>query len=78
MEYKYVEIFWEDHQAGCNWTTQEEIQDGDVALMKSRGWVVDETDKYIVIVHTLDTRNPKSVLGDLWIIKSCIIGMKEL
>jgi len=78
MDYKYVEILWEDHQSGSEWTTQNEIKEGKLPVMKTRGWVVHETDKHIVIVHTMDIIYTKVVLGDLWIIKSCIIGIKEL
>ena len=75
---KLVYIEWFDHCSltGGVWHEKSDVENMAPMLVKSVGWVVKETDKYVIIVSSMFS--DVHVGGDVLIIKSCIKSKKVI
>lgn len=68
---KLVYIEWWDHCSGTDrWETLEEIGKLEPALAQTTGYLVKETDKYIIVAATIF--EGQLGLGAMCILKSCV------
>ena len=73
-KHKIEMIEWADHCSLSNndrgWRPWSEIENMEVVPIFSVGWVVKETDQYVIMVSHLGDDN--DVYGEMLIIKTCI------
>lgn len=72
----YVE--WLDHcsLSGRTWYDLDEVLDVRPLHIKTVGWVVKETDEYVVLAN--QATEGEKFSGDICIIKSCVVDRKDL
>lgn len=83
-----VYIQWKDHVSftTSTWRTEEDYEDLGPALCETVGWIMKETDDYLIIVNTrnepgvkdLDFDAPENYLGDILVLKSTITKRERL
>ena len=79
-------VEWLDHcsVSSTHWVSMQEIMDLTPVVAHTVGWVVKETDEYLVIVATLQhvedgtDANDQDADGELLILKSCIKRREKL
>lgn len=64
MNFKFVEVHWADATADCAWSESDELVT--VSHCVTRGWLVKEDEKELVLAMTLDKSN--SSVGGTWAI----------
>ena len=77
MEYKLVKVMWQDHISIAEWLPLESAISMKPALAETIGWVIHDCDEYMIVAGERDTIM-ENYSNMTVIIKSCIIGMKEL
>ena len=77
MEYKLVSVMWSDHCSVAEWLPLEVAHALKPMLAETVGWLIFETDEYMIVAAERG-RLDSSVSNMTVIIKSCIIGIKEL
>ncbi len=80
---KLVYIEWEDSAGGTGRWTEIEDMIPDQPIQKSIGWLMHETDRWVVLVPHLSSEadHPKVLFtgqGEMTIPKSAILKQKEL
>lgn len=82
-DYTIEKITWLDSMAGSGWKFIKDFQDGVSMECESIGYVIAETDKYIIIAPHYHSENDdagaiESVCGEMSIPKCSILERKEL
>ena len=74
-----VRIEWLDHCSAPEneWQSLDDVKNLEPELVTSYGFVVRETDDFITIAASRGQGN-ESFLGDLCIVKSCIVNRKNI
>ncbi len=76
---KLVELTWLDHcePAGLNvWWDREQVEKAEPAVIRSVGWIIKETDTYVVMVAQLAE---DGMTGQpLVVISSCVTKRRNL
>ena len=77
MEDKLYRVMWQDHCSVAEWLSLPEAMSMKPVLAETVGWLVVDTEEYIVIAGERGQMDV-SVSNITVIIKSCVVGINEL
>jgi len=73
---KYVEVFWEDALSTAEWVERDKLPK--VPRHVTRGWLIKEDDKELVIAATLQVSGGDSLGEVVNILRGMVVGVRVM